>query len=611
MPPSREEIVEEIRSRIDLVELVGEHVQLRRVGRGYVGLCPFHSEKTPSFHVSPERQLFYCFGCQTGGDAFRFVMLKLGLSFPDALRLLADRAGVRLPERPEGPEERRARAERERLLEALEWATRFYQHQLRATEPGRAALTYLQRRGVDQATAERFRLGWAPADGTALVDAMRRRGFEPEVLVRAGLAGSREGTGGRPASLYDWLRGRITFPIADEQGRVVGFGGRVLGDGEPKYLNSPETPLFQKRKVWYALDRARAAIRRDGRALVVEGYLDAVTCHRLGIDWAVASLGTALSEDQARVLARMAGEIVIAYDADAAGQAATVRGIDHFRRLAPEAAVRVARLPQGEDPDSFLNRHGAEAFRRLLDEAQDYVEYRFERAVAVHGLADVAARVRVAREIAPLLAELPSAVARDAYVQRFAARLGVTAAALAAEVAHRRHKTPGARARIKDELASAPPAAAAGDPYLRAERELLHLLMAWPERIAEVRRAGLGPGELEDAAHAELLAVLLAAGAPEEADGPDRIRWLHRVYDTLRDERARALVGALGVEPAPPDDPEGVVIRALVERIRRRPLARQYEALRQQVSEYERRRQEVPAELLRTLQDLARQLRGA
>lgn len=610
MPPSREEIVEEIRSRIDLVELVGEHVRLRRVGRSYVGLCPFHAEKTPSFHVSPERQLFYCFGCQTGGDAFRFVMLKLGLSFPDALRLLAERAGVRLPEREETPEQRRARAERERLLEALEWATRFYQHQLRASEAGREALAYLQRRGVDQVTAERFRLGWAPADGTALVDAMRRRGFEPEVLVKAGLAGSRDPAGPRPGALYDWLRGRITFPICDERGRVIGFGGRVLGEGEPKYLNSPETALFRKRHVWYALDRARAAIRREGRALVVEGYLDAVTCHRLGIDWAVASLGTALSEEQARTLARLAGEIVIAYDADAAGQAATLRGIDHFRRLAPDATVRVARLPEGDDPDSFLRREGRDAFLALLAAADDYLDYRFERAVAAHGLADVAARVRVVREVAPLLAQLEDAVARDAYLHRFAARLGVSVEALAGEVRRWRHKMAGGRAMNKVELASAAPPAA-GDPYLRAERELLHLLVAWPARLADVRRAGLQPGELEDPAHAELLAALLAVGPPEGEDEPDRIRWLHRVYDTVRDERARALLGALGVEPPPPEDPEGVVVQALLGRIRMRPLARRYEALRHQVQEYERRRQEVPVELLRTLQDLARQLRGA
>lgn len=610
MATPRDDAVEEVRARTDLVELVSEHVRLRRVGRSYVGLCPFHPENTPSFHVSPDRQLFYCFGCQAGGDAFRFVMLKLGLSFPEALRLLADRAGVRLPEREETPAQRRARAERERLLEALEWAARFYQHRLRASADGREALAYLERRGVDAATAERFRLGWAPADGAALVEAMRRQGFEPEVLLRAGLAGARERPGGRPGPLYDWLRGRIAFPIADERGRVIGFGGRALGEGEPKYLNSPETPLFRKRHVWYALDRARAAIRRDGRVLVVEGYMDAIACHRAGIDWAVASLGTALSEEQARALARLAGEIVIAYDADAAGQAATVRGIDHLRRLAPEAAVRVAPLPEGEDPDSFLSRHGREAFLALLEGAQDYLDYRFERAAAVHGLGDVAARVRVARELAPLLAGLADPVARDAYVRRFADRLQISPAALAAEVARRRHKTPPGRTDNKDELASGP-APPAEDPYRRAERELVRLLVARPARLAHVRQEGLAPSELEDPGCAEVLAALLEEGPPAGEDEPDRIRWLHRVYDRVPGDRGRALLAALGVEAAPPDDPEGAVARALVARIRRRPLARRYEALYQQVREYERKRLEVPAELLRTLQDLARQLRGA
>lgn len=636
MAAARDEVIEEIRARVDIVDLVGEHVRLRRVGRSYVGLCPFHAEKTPSFHVSPERQMFYCFGCQTGGDAFRFVMLKQGVEFPEALRILAERAGVRLPERDETPEQRRQRQERERLLEALEWATRWYQHQLRATPAGQAARDYLARRGIDPSTMERFRFGWAPPDGTSLVDAMRKRGFEPEVLLRAGLAGAREGAGGHPERLYDWLRGRIVIPIADERGRVIGFGGRVLGDGEPKYLNSPETPLFRKRHVWFGLDRARAAIRREGCALVVEGYLDAIACHRLGIEWAVASLGTALSEDQARVLARLAGEIYIAYDSDAAGQAATIRGIDHFRRLAPDATVKVAVLPPGEDPDSFLGRHGAEAFLALLERAPDYIEYRFERALSAAG-EGVAGRVRAAREIVPLLAELSSPVARDAYIHRFAPLLGVSAAALRSEVGRFRHKGTRERAIDTDELASRGTRRSGSrpvDPGLRAERELLRLLVSSPRRIADVLAEGLNPEELAGPGHGALLAALLAEGEPAGEDEPERVHWLHRVFDRLDDDRARALLSELSVA-APLEDRDGLA-RQLVASIRDHALGReerrvlreidecerrgdaervrqllQYQLLLRQIRERRRSGQEIPEQLLRTLRDLQGQLRGA
>jgi DNA primase len=306
----QQELIQEIREKNDIVAVISEYVTLRRSGRSLLGLCPFHSEKTSSFNVNEEKQFYYCFGCSQGGDVFSFIMKKEGLEFFEAARRLADRAGILWPEEEAASA---AGKEREEYLRINKLATAFFNHCLLKTKTGKPALDYLQERGITPATAERFGLGYAPADWHTLTEIFRRKEVDLTQAERLGLIGSGEN------GYYDRFRDRVIFPISDAQGRIVGFGGRAFGSaGEPKYLNSPESPFFHKGHFWFGLNLAKESIRKTGQAIIVEGYLDAIQAHQAGFSQAVASLGTALTREQARILVRFAKDAVLAYDADAA-----------------------------------------------------------------------------------------------------------------------------------------------------------------------------------------------------------------------------------------------------------------------------------------------------
>ena len=425
-------LAEEVRARADIVEIIGEYVALRPAGRSYKGLCPFHAERTPSFTVSPERQLYYCFGCGAGGNVYTFLMKHLGLSFPEALLRVAERAGM-------GAEVERALSrgtapgplqQAVRLREALQAAAEWFAHQLWQGSSGEAARGYLRRRRVSEATARAFGLGFAPDQWHALEQALRARGFPPALLEQAGLVVAREGpTGGT----YDRFRGRLIFPVADGRGQVVGFGGRALQEGqEPKYLNSPETPLYQKGRLLYGLHLAREAIRRSGRAVVVEGYMDVLAMHQFGLAEAVATCGTSLTAEHGRLLARLAGAVVVAYDADAAGQAAALRGLKQLRAAGLD--VRVAVLPEGHDPDSLLRQEGRAAMERVLASARGVYEFAVERALAGADLRSPEGKAQAAANIVSILAEVPGAVEQEALVQVVARRLGVSPRSLRRDV---------------------------------------------------------------------------------------------------------------------------------------------------------------------------------
>ncbi len=361
------QFLDELRARLSLAAVVGRRVRLQRRGRELVGLCPFHAEKTPSFTVSEDKGFYHCFGCGAHGDVVGFVMNSEGLSFPEAVEKLAGEAGLPVPR--DTPAERR-RAERQQSLHAvLEAAAAWYAEQLRAPA-GRAGLDYLRGRGLDEAIIARFRLGYAPESRTALAAALGRAGFAEEALVEAGLL-IRPEDGGAPR---DRFRGRIMFPITDRGGRVVAFGGRVVGQGEPKYLNSPETPLFHKGRMLYGLAQARAAAQERGEIVVVEGYMDVIALAQAGLPQAVAPLGTALTEEQIGLLWRLAPEPILCFDGDAAGQRAAARALERaLPLLRPGLSLRFALLPAGEDPDSLARGAGPAALREILDRAQPMV----------------------------------------------------------------------------------------------------------------------------------------------------------------------------------------------------------------------------------------------
>lgn len=413
------EVKDEIRRRTDIVELVSTHAGLKKSGRYYKGLCPFHQEKTPSFHVDHERGLFHCFGCGQGGDIFDFVMLTAHLTFTEAAEELARRAGVRFDVSPEAA---KRESEREQLLRALDAARGHFQAML--GPQGQKARDYLARRGVNAEIAGRFHLGYAPPGWEGLLTALRAKGYPPAVLERAGLVQARSGGDG----YFDVFRDRLIFPILDLQDRTVAFGGRALDDAGPTYLNSKETPAFVKGRTLYALGWAREAIRESGEVLVVEGYMDALACHQFGFRHAVASLGTALTADHVALLRRFASRVVLIYDSDQAGEAATERGLLLFEEA--EVSARVAVLPTGEDPDAFIKKRGPEAFGRLLTEALPMFEYRVEAALRRHDASSREGKVALVDEVLTVIQSVANPVRRAEYLRALAGRFDVPEDAL-------------------------------------------------------------------------------------------------------------------------------------------------------------------------------------
>src|SRR6185503_951964 len=430
-------LLDEIRAGVDVVELVGRFVNLRKAGQNYKGLCPFHGEKTPSFMVNPRKGIFHCFGCGVGGDAFGFLMRQDRLTFPEAVRALARQAGVALPEE-RGP--RQGESGREELYRAMELAASFYSERL-WTVGGERARKYLDERGIAAEVARRFGLGWAPEGWETLPDALRSSGINDDTLLAAGLRIARENKPGA----YDRFRGRLLFPIRDLQGRVVALGGRAFGDEQPKYLNSPETPLYTKGNVLYAADLARETIRERNRALIVEGYIDCLMAHQYGFTETVAALGTAFTGAQLGVLRRYCDEVITFFDADAAGQKAAERaeelleptgggmawGVNRAGAFDSTGALRVkvALLPAGHDPDTFLRAQGAAAFTERIGQARSLLAYAFDRMVGEGGTGPQA-RVNTFTRVALMLAKVADAQEAAALSREAALKLGVDATQL-------------------------------------------------------------------------------------------------------------------------------------------------------------------------------------
>ena len=358
-------LLDEIKSRLDVVDVVSAYVPLKRVGRNYVGLCPFHIEKTPSFTVSPDRQMFYCFGCQVGGDVIKFIQLIVGLDFLDAVEKAAEIAGVEVDLKGFSPEEKR---NRDRLKELHRVLAEAYANFLR-TDVGRRAREYLKDRGIQPLWWDVFKIGYAPS-GFDLSQMLLKRGFTEQELVASGLFTKRDGR------FLPKFFERIMIPICDNKGDVVAFGGRVLGEGEPKYLNSPESPLFDKSRSLYGLHLAKDAIVKSRTAVIVEGYTDTIMAHQFGIDNVVATLGTALTAEHARALSRYADRIILVFDSDNAGQKAADRSIDIF--FAQQIEVRIVTLPEGNDPCDFILENGSDAFRGFLETAVDALDYKWQ-----------------------------------------------------------------------------------------------------------------------------------------------------------------------------------------------------------------------------------------
>lgn len=422
------QFIDELMARCDIADVVADYVPLTRKGGSLWGCCPFHSERTPSFHVVPERQMYKCFGCGKGGGVINFIMEIENLSYPDAVRFLAKRAGLEVPEeRGDGGFRKR----RERLLALNKEAARYF-HSVLHSPAGRAGVDYLfGKRRLSKATVTRFGLGMAPDGWDKLITEMESKGYEKSELLEAGLVVlSKEGR------VYDRFRNRVMFPIIDLRGDVIGFGGRVLDDSTPKYLNSPDTPIFNKGRNLFALNIAKKT--RLGRIILTEGYMDTLSLHQAGFDCAVASLGTALTGDHAQLLARYTKEVVIAYDGDGAGVSAAQRAIGLLEKTGMK--VRVLRMKGAKDPDEFIGKYGAEAFAKLLDQSENHIEYRIDQVKGKYDLTDDAQRVEFLKEAVPILAQLPSPAEREIYGARCAELAGVSAEVVTQEVKRERSR---------------------------------------------------------------------------------------------------------------------------------------------------------------------------
>ncbi len=413
--------LDELSARSDILDIVSRYVQLKKSGANYFGLCPFHNEKSASFSVSPDKQIYHCFGCGAGGGVINFVMRAEGLEFPDAVRFLADQAGMQVPEDRTDP---RAARRRERLLTLSRDAGRFFYDQLWAPEH-RVGREYFARRGLMRPMMNRFGLGYAPDSFSALLDAMTAKGYSKEELLDAGLVSKSE-----KGHIYDRFRNRIMFPIFDLRGQVIAFGGRVMDDSKPKYLNSPETTIFHKSRNLFALNLAKKT--KADYFILAEGYMDVIALHQAGFDSAVASLGTSLTEEQARLIARYTKNIVISYDADGAGQAAAQRAIDILKRA--DLTVKVLRIPGAKDPDEFIKEKGTDAYRRLIEASENHIAYRLDTIAAKYDLDEDEMRVAFLQDAARELARIDGAIEREVYIGRAASMARVSVDAMQVEV---------------------------------------------------------------------------------------------------------------------------------------------------------------------------------
>jgi DNA primase len=475
-----DEIIQEVRDRVDIVELIGRHLTLKKSGRNHVGLCPFHSEKTPSFNVNSDRQSYYCFGCNEGGTAFTFLMHVENLTFPEAVRTLARECGIEVPESSGG-----GRGNTEMLYRANEVAQARYRKALLV--PGNPALAYLEARGIAAGAVEKFQLGYAPDSWDAVANALRDEGISPEIGAKAGLLAER-----RSGGHYDRLRDRVTFPIHDVRGRVIGFGGRAISpEREPKYLNTPESPVFRKRAALYGYPDALGPIRSAARAVVVEGYFDRIALDLAGVSNAVATCGTALTSDHARDLRRRTGEVVLLFDGDEAGRRALEKALQLL--LPEDLRVRAAVLPTGDDPDSFSAREGTEALKSLVDSAAPAIETVIARVAA--GGHDTAWKTADAvAEVVPMLALIPGVVERSEFATQLALAVGTQPRYVEAAVAAQR--------RGGDPRDAVPVRPRKSGPEDRIAAQLVRSLIEYPALIERVSTD-------------ELLA-LLPAGPAEE-----------------------------------------------------------------------------------------------
>ncbi len=526
-----ESAIEEIRTRADIVEVVSEFVPLKSSGKNLKGLCPFHQEKTPSFSVSPEKQIFYCFGCSAGGNVFKFLMEIEGISFIDAVRKLGHRYHVPIPEKTLSPREEKNRSERESIINLNTSAMQYYSYLLSKTEEGGKAREYIKSRGFDQETAKEYQLGWATPDWQGLITHLTNKGLcSPKSLEKAGLITIKPATGGKRESHYDRFRDRLIFPIKDIYGNIIGFAGRVIADGEPKYLNSPETLLYKKGNHLFGFNKAKEAIRKENRALLVEGYFDQISAFQNGIENTVALCGTALTLNQVSLLRKYTVNIVLVFDSDSAGQSAAQRGFELL--LNEEMNVSVVVLPQGYDPDSYIRAKGRDAFLDLVNKSQPFLENLIDKTIMEKGINNAADKLAAVNRILPVLSKVKGSVERSEYVRYLAEKAQVDQKSLLEDV---KNYISGKKPKDKD-----PTVLSQKRPIL--ELYLLHLMLA-DEQAAKEIRDQINVDEFQDPLYREIANIFYA-----RINDNQPVR-LDQILDHAVHPEVKSILSEIGVAP--------------------------------------------------------------
>ena len=528
-------IIDEIRDRTDIVTVISDHVVLKKVGKNFKGLCPFHSEKTPSFSVSPDKRIYHCFGCGVGGNVFKFLMEIQSISFPEVLKVLAEHAGIPLPRNSSDHSTDPGHKERESLRKLNEAATRYFQSLLKNPEGGLSARNYLTSRHFDAETLERYRVGWAaPTWKGLLTHVQQKSSVTQEQLLKSGLIIKKEDS----STVYDRFRGRVIFPIKDLHSNIIGFGGRSINEeDQPKYLNSPETLLYQKSETLFGMDQAKQAIRKENQVILVEGYFDQMRAVQHGVEYVVATCGTALTAKQASMLRNHAETAILIFDSDSAGRSAAEKGFDIL--LEHGMNVKIVVLPDGQDPDSFIQEQGAESFLEKIRNAKPFMESYIDALVRESPGQTPADKVKMANQILPLLAKIKNTVERSAWLEKFTSKTNIDDRTFLKELSKALTQNQPRMAETKSELA----------PLLNLEKHLVHLILSDKE-TAQMVLLEVDPEDFSDP-----ILKNIAQTCRQKIDNDEDLR-IDQLLGQTEDPETRNVLSRLGLESVEFESPE-------------------------------------------------------
>jgi len=598
-------LIDQIRQSNNIVKVISEYLPLKKTGSNFKALCPFHQEKTPSFIVSPQKEIFHCFGCGEGGNVFNFLMKHEKISFIEAVERLAGRAGISLPEDKVSQDEAsRISQERKSLFEINHHATDFFHKCLKSSSSAQKAREYLKKRGLEEKIINKFELGYAPGSGKGLLEAAVNRGYSRALLEKAGLITFSE----KKNDYCDLFFDRIIFPIYDVQSRIIGFGGRVLGERLPKYLNSPETTVFNKGKTLYALNLAKESIQKKNQVIVLEGYTDVLTCHQFGVENSVATLGTALTSDHVSIISRYAEEVVIIYDADTAGVKATLRGLDLL--IGSGLKVRVVALPQGSDPDDFLRTQGVEKFQKEISQSLSLIDYRIKLVSQTTDLNSSEGKVALVEEVLPTIARIKNLIEQKEEIKKISKLISVDEETLLLELGRINRKTyRWEEPFYKEELARDFQESPSHQGILKAEKGLVQVMLNYPEEI-ETIRVEVTPEDFLVNDLSKIVKVVYELYDKKEPIEPAII--MDRLYsqDLQFSSKVNQIIASLAIEEEKAEFSPGTV-NALIDKVKMHKPEEEYRRIGEEVATLIDKGLPVEPEKIEKFQELTKKLKGS